>query len=149
MRCSRWNPHGDGAEIWQRFAADGSVPESNNDRRSGKDDPLSAAMALRFELAPGAELELPVVISRDLPVTAFATAANAQALHRFLWPSGVKPPPSPLRPCSAGPAGASRSRSGKRPCCCATTCPRSCAWRCSMSCMTCQWWQPLDGLPAR
>ena len=36
MRCSRWNPHGDGAEIWQRFAADGSVPESNNDRRSGK-----------------------------------------------------------------------------------------------------------------
>ena len=81
MRCSRWNPHGDGAEIWQRFAADGSVPESNNDRRSGKNDPLSAAMALRFELAPGAELELPVVISWDLPVTAFAT--GSQCLRRY------------------------------------------------------------------
>ena len=89
MRCSRWNPHGDGAEIWQRFAADGSVPESNNDRRSGKDDPLSAAMALRFELAPGAELELPVVISWDLPVTAFAT--GSQCLRRytdFFGPTG-------------------------------------------------------------
>ena len=89
MRCSRWNPHGDGAEIWQRFAADGSVPESNNDRRSGNNDPVSAAMALRFELAPGAELELPVVVSWDLPVTAFAT--GSQCLRRytdFFGPSG-------------------------------------------------------------
>ena len=81
MRCSRWNPYGDGAEIWQRFAANGSIPDSNNDRRSGKNDPASAALALRFTLEPGEELELPVVISWDLPVTAFAS--GAQCLRRY------------------------------------------------------------------
>ncbi|MEB3240974.1 MAG: GH116 family glycosyl-hydrolase, partial [Synechococcus sp.] len=89
MRCSRWNPHSDGAEIWQRFSADGSIANSNNDRRSGKNDPASAALALRFELAPGAELELPLVISWDLPVTAFAS--GSQCLRRytdFFGPSG-------------------------------------------------------------
>ena len=81
MRCSRWDPHGDGAEIWNRFSSDGSIPQSNNDRRSGSNDPLSCAMALRFELAPGAELEIPLVMSWDLPVTAFAT--GCQAFRRY------------------------------------------------------------------
>ena len=76
MRCSRWNPSGDGKEIWASFSQDGSIPNSNNDRRSGADDPLAGAIALRFTLAPGAELELPVVISWDLPVTSFATGCR-------------------------------------------------------------------------
>ena len=81
FRCSRWNPAGDGAEIWEPFARDGSLPESDNDRRSGADDPASAALALRFRLEPGAELELPVVIAWDLPVTSFAT--GSRALRRY------------------------------------------------------------------
>jgi non-lysosomal glucosylceramidase len=81
MRCSRWNPHEDGSELWSRFKADGSIPNSNNDRRSSANDPLSAAMVLRFTLEPGAELELPVVISWDLPVTAFAS--GCRALRRY------------------------------------------------------------------
>ena len=81
-RCSRWNPHGDGAELWQQFSLDGTIPASNNDRCSAaSNDPLSAALSISFELAPGAELELPVVISWDLPVTAFAT--GCQALRRY------------------------------------------------------------------
>lgn len=76
MRCSRWNPSGDGKEIWASFSQNGSIPNSNNDRRSGADDPLAGAIALRFTLAPGAELELPVVISWDLPVTSFATGCR-------------------------------------------------------------------------
>jgi non-lysosomal glucosylceramidase len=81
MRCSRWNPSGDGKEIWASFSQDGSIPNSNNDRRSGADDPLAGAIALRFTLAPGADLELPVVISWDLPVTSFAT--GCRALRRY------------------------------------------------------------------
>jgi non-lysosomal glucosylceramidase len=81
MRCSRWNPHADGKEIWSRFSVDGSIPQSNNDRRSGNNDPLSCAMALRFELQPGAELEIPLVISWDLPITSFATGCHA--LRRY------------------------------------------------------------------
>ena len=81
FRCSRWNPAGDGSEIWQPFARDGSIPESDNDRCSGDGDPASAALAVRFRLDPGASLELPVVIAWDLPVTAFAT--GTRALRRY------------------------------------------------------------------
>ena len=47
MRCSRWDPAGDGAEIWNPFAADGRIPESNNDRASRAGEQASAAIALK------------------------------------------------------------------------------------------------------
>ena len=81
QRCSRWNPAGDGSELWNSFSADGSIANSNNDRHSSADDPLSAALAVRCQLAPGECIEIPVVISWDLPVTAFAT--GTQALRRY------------------------------------------------------------------
>ena len=81
MRCSRWNPAGDGAELWNSFGRDGSIPESDNDRRSADHDHASAALAVRFRLEPGQSLELPVVISWDLPVTSFAT--GTRALRRY------------------------------------------------------------------
>ncbi|MEA5414075.1 GH116 family glycosyl hydrolase [Synechococcus sp. BA-132 BA5] len=81
FRCSRWDPSGDGAELWEPFSRDGSIPNSDNDRRNTGDDPLSAALAVRFRLEPGASLEIPVVISWDLPVTAFAT--GTRALRRY------------------------------------------------------------------
>ena len=33
--CSRWNPSGDGSELWNSFSDDGSIPNSDNDRTSG------------------------------------------------------------------------------------------------------------------
>ncbi|MEB3332065.1 MAG: GH116 family glycosyl-hydrolase, partial [Synechococcaceae cyanobacterium] len=81
FRCSRWNPAGGGQEIWQPFASDGSIPASDNDRRSGDDDPASSALAVRLTLAPGQGLEIPVVIAWDLPVTSFAT--GTRALRRY------------------------------------------------------------------
>jgi len=81
LRCSRWDPRGDGAEIWEPFARDGSIPASDNDRRSSAGEQASAALALRFRLEPGAEIELPLVISWDLPLTAFATGQGA--LRRY------------------------------------------------------------------
>ena len=81
LRCSRWNPSGDGSEIWAPFARDGSIPNSNDSRSSGDADPASAALAVRCQLAPGETLEIPLVISWDLPVTAFAT--GNRALRRY------------------------------------------------------------------
>ena len=88
LRCSRWDPSGTGAELWQSFAADGTIPDSNNDRRSRANDPCSAAIAVRLRLEPGATAELPVVISWDLPVTAFAT--GSQTLRRYTDFFGAK-----------------------------------------------------------
>ena len=39
MRCGQLEPHGDGAEIWQRFAADGSVPEEQQRPAQRQGDP--------------------------------------------------------------------------------------------------------------
>ena len=81
LRCSRWDPSGTGAELWQSFATGGTIPDSNNDRRSRNGDPSSAAVAVRLRLEPGATAEIPMVISWDLPVTAFAT--GSRALRRY------------------------------------------------------------------
>ncbi|MEB3317132.1 MAG: GH116 family glycosyl-hydrolase, partial [Cyanobacteriota bacterium] len=81
FRCGRWNPAGSGEEIWGPFARDGSLPQSDNDRRSGTRDPASAALAVRCRLEPGQSLEIPIVVAWDLPVTAFAT--GCQALRRY------------------------------------------------------------------
>jgi len=81
QRCSRWNPAGDGAELWEPFARDGSIPDSNNDRASRDQDPASAALAVRCRLEPGETLEIPLVISWDLPVTAFAS--GTRCLRRY------------------------------------------------------------------
>ena len=76
MRCSRWDPTGDGAELWQSFAAEGRIPNSNNDRASRAGEQASAALAVKVSLDPGQCLEIPIVISWDLPVTAFATGVS-------------------------------------------------------------------------
>ncbi|MFN9952303.1 MAG: GH116 family glycosyl-hydrolase, partial [bacterium] len=57
FRCGRWNPWGSGEEIWTPFSREGSVPESDNDRRGGRQDPASAALAVRCHLQPGQTLE--------------------------------------------------------------------------------------------
>jgi non-lysosomal glucosylceramidase len=81
QRCSRWDPSGSGAELWEPFGRDGSIPDGNNDRRSGEGDPASAALAVKCQLEPGQSIEIPLVISWDLPVTAFAS--GTRALRRY------------------------------------------------------------------
>jgi len=81
LRCTHWDPSGDGSELWEPFARDGSLPTGQQEQRLGPDQPGSAAMALRFRLQPGESRELAVVISWDLPVTAFAS--GSQCLRRY------------------------------------------------------------------
>ncbi len=81
QRCSRWDPTGSGADLWEPFAREGSIPENNNDRPSTATEAASAAMALRFHLEPGETRQIPLVISWDLPVTAYAT--GSRALRRY------------------------------------------------------------------
>ena len=81
LRCSRWDPTGSGSELWEPFAREGSIPQSNNDRASSASEAASAALALRFRLEPGETRQIPLVISWDLPVTAYAT--GSRALRRY------------------------------------------------------------------
>ncbi len=68
---SRWNPDGDGADLWQYFAKDGSLPNCTDTTPAHESEQVAAAFALRFTVAPGQTTELPVVLAWDLPVTEF------------------------------------------------------------------------------
>jgi len=72
---TRWNPQGDGAEIWRQFAADGSLSNQENEAVS-KGEQLGAAIAIRLILAPGATHRIPFAIAWDFPVTEFAEGVN-------------------------------------------------------------------------
>jgi len=72
---TRWNPQGDGAEIWRQFAADGSLSNQENEAVSTGEQ-LGAAIAIRFTLAPGATHRIPFAIAWDFPVTEFAEGVN-------------------------------------------------------------------------
>jgi non-lysosomal glucosylceramidase len=65
-----FNPNGDGKSIWEPFSKDGSLSNSD-DHWTSSDEPLAAAIAVRFTLEPGEKRVIPVVISWDLPVVEF------------------------------------------------------------------------------
>jgi non-lysosomal glucosylceramidase len=72
---TRWNPGGDGSEIWQQFSADGSL-SNLEDETSSVGEQMGAAIALRFTLAPGETQHIPFVVAWDFPVTEFAEGVN-------------------------------------------------------------------------
>jgi non-lysosomal glucosylceramidase len=72
---TRWNPGGDGAEIWQQFSADGSLSNLEDETPSAGEQ-MGTAIALRFTLAPGETKHIPFVVAWDFPVTEFAAGVN-------------------------------------------------------------------------
>ena len=77
----RWNPAGDGAEIWRTFARDGSLPQQADENPAEADEQIGVALALRFTLQPGETRQIPVALAWDLPVTEFA--AGIQTFRRY------------------------------------------------------------------
>ncbi|URR35305.1 GH116 family glycosyl hydrolase [Thermosynechococcus sp. HN-54] len=69
--CSRWHPEGDGAELWQQFAVEGSLPVVNDPTPAAAGEQVAAAFAVRFSLAPRETKQIPVVLAWDFPVTEF------------------------------------------------------------------------------
>jgi len=68
----RWNPQGDGSDLWNSFAQDGSLPNIADETPAGSDEQIGVAIAVRLQLAPGETQQIPVVLAWDLPVTEFA-----------------------------------------------------------------------------
>jgi non-lysosomal glucosylceramidase len=73
---TRWNPVGSGDELWQSFAADGSLSNAVDATTATDNTQIGAAIALRFTLQPGESLEIPFVLAWDFPVTEFAAGIN-------------------------------------------------------------------------
>ncbi|MFN5514095.1 MAG: GH116 family glycosyl hydrolase [Cyanobacteriota bacterium] len=73
---SRWNPSGDGAEIWDFFSGNGSLPDYQDETPAEPGEQIAGAMAIRFTIKPGRVRKIPVVLAWDLPVTEFAEGIN-------------------------------------------------------------------------
>ena len=73
---TRWNPIGDGAELWDSFSKTGSLPNLNNETPASETEHVGTAIALRFTLAPGETKQIPFILAWDFPVTEFAEGVN-------------------------------------------------------------------------
>lgn len=72
----RWNPKGDGSEVWDTFAMNGSLPDQEDETAAEPGEQIATAMAVRFTVRPGRTRKIPFVLAWDLPVTEFAQGIN-------------------------------------------------------------------------
>jgi non-lysosomal glucosylceramidase len=73
---TRWNPEGDGGELWQTFAQDGSLRNHDDETPAAEGEQIAVALAIRLTLAPGQTQQIPFVLAWDFPVTEFAEGVN-------------------------------------------------------------------------
>jgi non-lysosomal glucosylceramidase len=78
---TRWNPIGDGADLWSQFAQDGSLANIEDETAAGTGEQVGAAIAVRFTLKPGQTRQIPFILAWDLPVTEFA--AGIEYFRRY------------------------------------------------------------------
>jgi non-lysosomal glucosylceramidase len=73
---ARWNPAGNGAEVWDGFAADGSLPDKQDETPADPGEQIAVAIAIRFTIRPGKTRKIPFVLAWDFPITEFAPDIN-------------------------------------------------------------------------
>jgi len=71
-----FDPRGDGADIWKRFAADGTLDGVRASVPIGPRQETGAALAVTFTLKPGERLEVPFAIAWDFPYYEFEAGAK-------------------------------------------------------------------------
>jgi len=73
---TRWNPAGDGADLWQSFSTNGSLPNVIDETPAVAEEQIGVAIAVRITLAPGETRQIPFVLAWDFPTTEFAEGVN-------------------------------------------------------------------------
>lgn len=68
----RWNPTGDGSEVWGTFASDGSLADVQDETPAEPGEQIGAAIAIRFTIRPGRTRKVPFILAWDFPITEFA-----------------------------------------------------------------------------
>lgn len=71
-----FDPRGDGADVWARFAADGSLDGTRASSAAAAGRGTGAALAISFTLKPGERLEVPFSVAWDFPYYEFEAGAK-------------------------------------------------------------------------
>jgi non-lysosomal glucosylceramidase len=74
---NRWNPVGDGDDLWASFATDGTLPNESSETPAAAGERIGAAIAVKFTLKPGKTRKIPFFLSWDLPITEFKPGIKA------------------------------------------------------------------------
>jgi non-lysosomal glucosylceramidase len=77
----RWNPAGDGSDVWDYFAANGSLSDLEDETPASPGEQIAAAMAVRFTLRPGKTRKIPFILAWDFPITEFAEGVRYYRRH--------------------------------------------------------------------
>lgn len=73
---ARWNPVGDGSDVWDFFSANGSLPDYQDETPAEPGEQIAAAIAIRFTVRPGKTRKIPFILGWDFPITEFAQGIN-------------------------------------------------------------------------
>ncbi|MEM8639191.1 MAG: GH116 family glycosyl-hydrolase [Cyanobacteria bacterium P01_G01_bin.54] len=68
----RWNPDGDGGEVWDWFARNGMLPDPQDETPAEPGEQVASALAIRFTVRPGRGKKIPFILAWDFPVMEFA-----------------------------------------------------------------------------
>ncbi|MEQ8995342.1 MAG: GH116 family glycosyl hydrolase [Coleofasciculus sp. B1-GNL1-01] len=72
----RWNPTGDGSEVWNTFASDGSLSDVQDETPAEPGEQIAGAIAVRVRLRPGRTRKIPFILAWDFPVTEFSAGVK-------------------------------------------------------------------------
>lgn len=82
---SRWNPVGDGADLWEGFSQAGTLPNHTDLTPAAVGEQIGAAIAVRFTLQPGETRQIPFALAWDFPVTEFAAGIEYYRRYTDFW----------------------------------------------------------------
>ncbi|HSA95526.1 MAG TPA: GH116 family glycosyl-hydrolase, partial [Acidobacteriota bacterium] len=71
-----FDPRGDGADVWTKFAADGTLDGTRTSAPAAAGSETGAALAVSFTLKPGEKLEVPFAVAWDFPYYEFESGAK-------------------------------------------------------------------------
>lgn len=71
-----WNPVGDGRDLWDAFAQDGSLVNQTEEQVAAAEAQLGCALAVRITVQPGESRQIPMTLTWDLPVTEYAAGIS-------------------------------------------------------------------------
>ena len=69
---TRWNPAGNGDDVWRQFASDGLLLDDRDETPAAPGERSACAIAVRFTVRPGKTRKIPFILAWDFPVTEFA-----------------------------------------------------------------------------